>query len=102
MRLIDLGPERRELIELFCKTGFGRIRIHIAAGQPVMDPRPVVLKEHKFGAASSVGRPTSQADFELKQQVIEFLEQIVSINDGVLDLEVQHGLPFRMTFQLDQ
>lgn len=94
------GPHRR-LIKLMQVIGFGHIEgLHLKEGQPVFDPPPRVVRDHKFGARGN--GPASQAvrdNFLLKQQVCELLEQLEAIGDGVVErLEVQNGLPFRMSF----
>lgn len=94
------GPHRR-LIKLMQSIGFGYIEgLHVRGGEPAFDPLPRIVRDHKFGTRSNGPSPQAgREDFALKQQVRELLEQLESIGDGVVErLEIQHGLPFRMSF----
>jgi len=94
-------PEpRRKMIELMQRVNFGRIeRLAIRHGNPVLDPHPTVVREHKFGGGENGPRPElGAADFLLKQQVIELFALFGQLKNGVIDvLEIKHGLPFRVT-----
>ena len=90
---------RRTLIELMQRLNFGRIeRLTIRGGQPVLDPHPAIVREHKFGGENGPRPELSTHDFLLKQQVVELFAFFDERRDGLIDvLEVKHGLPFRMT-----
>ena len=55
-----------------------------------------MVQSVKFGAeAYDAAIPSS--DFQLKRQVMQFLERVRSIQAGeIRSLEVRHGLPFAM------
>lgn len=94
----DLSDCRRTFLELMQSVNFGRIEdLQISAGEPVLDPHPVVFREHKFGGENGPRPELGAADFLLKQQVVELFAFFDELQNGVIDvLELKHGLPFRM------
>jgi hypothetical protein len=94
----DLSPARRHLIELLQELNFGRIEgLRVCHGEPVFEPPPRVIREHKFGGESGPHPRLQADDFLLKEQVVDLCRQLDAIGDGVIAvLEVKHGLPFRM------
>lgn len=93
-----LSPARQGLLELMQDANFGRIEnLAVIGGEPVLAPRPVVVREHKFGGDNGPRPERDTADFVLKQRVVELFAFLDDLHDGVIDvLEVKHGLPFRM------
>jgi hypothetical protein len=93
-----LPPARTQLLELFQQINFGRIEgLSVAGGQPILDPAPVIVREHKFGGENGSRAELAIADFLLKQQVVELFAFFDEFQNGVIDtLEIKHGLPFRM------
>ena len=94
----DLSDCRCKIVELMQGVNYGRIEgLPIRAGEPVLDPPPVVFREHKFGGENGPRPELGSADFVLKQQVVELFTFFNEMQDGVIDvLEIKHGLPFRM------
>lgn len=95
---LQLTPERQLLVELMQTVNFGRIEgLLVRAGQPVLNPRPTVVREHKFGSDSGSRPEYGRPDFLLKRQVVEMFDQLDVLDDAIIDqIEVKHGLPFRM------
>lgn len=93
-----LSPARRRLLELFQQVNFGRLEsLTLRNCEPVIDPRPVVVREHKFGGENGPRSELATDDFLLKQQVVELFAFFDQVRDGVIEvLEIKHGLPFRM------
>lgn len=93
-----LSPRRATLLELMQSVNFGRIEnLLVNAGEPVVAPRPVVVREIKFAGENGPRPELAANDFLLKQQVVELFAFFDQLQDGVIDvLEVKHGLPFRM------
>lgn len=93
-----LSEPRKRLVELMQHINFGRVeRLVVANGQPVLDPPPTIIREVKFGAENGPRPELHVDDFMLKSQVVELLDALDDLCDGVIDvLEVKHGLPFRM------
>lgn len=94
-----LSPARRRLVELLQHVNFGRLEdLNVLEGDPVYDPPPRVVREIKFGGDNNPRAETAAADFALKSQVVELMQCLDRIGDGIIDvLEVKHGLPFRMS-----
>jgi hypothetical protein len=94
----SLAPQFQRLVELVRHVGFGRIEgLLVRDGVPVLDPPPVVVREYKFGSDDGSRIESNADDFLLKSQVVELVQHIARIGNGVIDcIEVKHGLPFRM------
>ncbi len=93
-----LTQSARHLVELMQQISFGSIEaLHIRRGEPAWAPPPRITRELKFGSPSGPRPETRLEDFALKAEVVELLERIEAMQDGVIDrIEVRHGLPFRM------
>lgn len=99
----SLPPARRQLLERLQQINFGRVEgLVVRNQQPVLDPPPTVIREVKFGAENGPRPELHVDDFTLKSQVVELLDALDDLCDGVIDvLEVKHGLPFRMLIRED-
>jgi hypothetical protein len=93
-----LSSCRAGLLELMQTINFGRIEnLPIREREPALDPRPVIVREHKFAGENGPRPEIGKADFLLKQQVVELFAFFDQLKDGVIEvLEVKHGLPFRV------
>lgn len=93
-------PQAR-LVDLMQRLNFGRIEdLHILNGEPLFDPPPRVIREHRFARENGPRPEVAKADFALKAEVVDLFAQLEAIGDGVITrIEVQRGLPFRMTFE---
>ena len=98
-----LTPSRQCLVILMQRVNFGRIEnLHICNGEPLFDPPPRVFREIKFGRENAARPEADTSDFMLKSEVLDLLAQLEAVGDGVIfRLEVQRGLPFRMTCEED-
>ena len=97
----SLSHARVRLIELMQRINFGRIfDLSVRRGQPVMDPPPRIVREIKFGGDNGPRPEVGKADFTLKTQVRDLFAQLEALGDGVIPcIEIQRGLPFRMTVE---
>jgi hypothetical protein len=93
---LALSPARRALVELMQRLNFGRIEdLRIRGGEPVFDPMPQVIREHKFSAENGPRPEAGRADCKLKSQVADLLALLDTLGDGtIVVLTVKHGLPF--------
>ena len=93
-----LSPARARLVELMQDVNFGRIeRLECVGGEPILYPRPDLVREHKFGGENGPRPELKADDFLLKQQVVELLAYFDEVRDCFIELlEIKHGLPFRM------
>lgn len=101
VRLSQIPPDRRRLIDLMQWLNFGQIqRLHVRAGEPSFEPLPRVVREIKF-AAENGPRPEAELDdFALKAQVVELFNHCEQLRDGVIEcLVVKHGVPFLMSVE---
>jgi hypothetical protein len=91
-----LSPSRRQLVELCQRLNFGRIEhIEVRGGEPVLDPQPRVVREHKFCSDNGPRPESRRADCALKDQVADLMRLLDAVGDGVIEtLTVKHGLPF--------
>ncbi len=83
------------------RVNYGRIEmLSIRCGEPVLDPPPRVVREIKFGGDNGPRPQVAKADFALKAQVRDLFAQLEVLGDGVIPcIEIQRGLPFRMTME---
>lgn len=93
-----LSEPRRRLVRLMQRLLFGRIEdLLVRRGEPVFDPPPTTIREHKFGGENGPHPKVRADNFLLKDQVVDLFRQLDALGDGVIAvLEVKHGLPFRM------
>ena len=90
-------PDQQRLLRLIRAIDFGFIEgLHVAAGQPAFDPEPRVVQGVKFGSEFRLGAARRSSNLTPEDQ--QLLAMLAAIGDGVVEcLEVQHGLPFRLT-----
>jgi len=96
-----LSAPRARLVEVMQRVNFGRIE-HLAVrdGEPMFDPSPRVVREIKFGGDNGPRPEAIKPDFALKSQVRDLFAQLEALGDGVIScIEIQRGLPFRMTVE---
>ena len=93
-----LSEPRRRLVRLMQRLLFGRIEnLLVQCSEPVLDPQPTTIREHKFGGENGPHPKIRADDFLLKDQVVDLFRQLDALGDGmIVVLEVKHGLPFRM------
>lgn len=94
----SLSQPQRQLVELLQHLNFGYVdHLPVRGGQPVLDPLPRRVREHKFCSENGAREESTLQEFSLKPQVRELLDAMTEIGDGVIErIEVKHGLPFRM------
>lgn len=97
----SLTPSQQKLLTEMQRINYGRIEgLVVRAGQPVLEPRPRIIREIKFGGENGPRAESAKADFALKAQVRDLLDQLEALGDGVVPcIEIQRGLPFRMTLE---
>jgi hypothetical protein len=92
----DLPEPRKRLLELLQSLNFGRIEgLLVRDGNPVLDPMPRVVREHKFAGENGARPELGARDFVLKAQVVDLFRLLDDLGDGTIAvLTVKHGLPF--------
>lgn len=91
-----LSLARRRLVEICQRLNFGRVEnLRVLSGEPVLDPAPRVIREHKFCSDNAPRPEAGRADCKLKSQVTDLMQLLDAIGDGTIAvLTVKHGLPF--------
>ena len=88
------SSSRIEFVEIIVIKFFEGVRV--VAGELALDPSPRMVQSVKFGW-EEVLVASASADFQLKRQVVQFVERVRLIEAGeIRTLEVRHGLPFAM------
>jgi hypothetical protein len=97
----ELRTSERTFVAAMQQLGYGRFEfLRIERGERVLDPWPTTVREIKFPAKTG-GKKTVVKEFLLKQQVIELVEYVRSVNIGEIQLiVVKNGLPFSMEIEL--
>lgn len=95
-----LSAPRQRLVELMQEINFGRIEgLQVLSGEPVLTPPPRRLRDVRLGAKEN--GPHSMrvvGDFTLRREVVEMFALFDRERSVAIEvLEIQHGLPFRMT-----
>ncbi len=103
MHKTELSGCQRALVEMMQRINFGRVEgLAVKDGNPVLNPPPRVVRQVRFCRQNGPRPETAKADFALKAEVHDLFAHMEAMGDGVIEcLEVQHGLPFRMTVEED-
>jgi len=98
MWLSELSPEWKRMVCSMHRMGFGSIRnLTIRNGQPVLSPRPQLVRVVKVGEPKPAALPQ---EFALKKEIVDLHAELSGLQNAViLSLEVRHGLPFRYTLE---
>lgn len=95
----SLSPEQQQLVELMQGVRYGRIEgLHVRNGNPVLTPRPRIVRVVRFGKQNDAHAGLACDDFALRDKVvelIEFFEREGSVY--VEELSINDGLPVQMT-----
>jgi hypothetical protein len=91
----SLTAAQAQLVELFQALNFGRVEaLRVSRGQPTFDPPPRVIQKLKFGGENGPRAEIEYGDFRLKHGIVELLELIGGIEEGVVrSIEIRFGLP---------
>jgi len=97
----SLTLSQQKLLTEMQRINYGRIeKLVVRCGQPVLTPPPRIIREIKFGGENGPRTEVGKPDFTLKAQVRDMFAQLEALGDGVIPrLEIQRGLPFRMTVE---
>lgn len=94
MKTLTPAQRMQAIIEAL---GFGIIRgLLIREGQPCFDPAPRIVQSIKVG--SQPGRVPNSGD-TIKKAFGDLIDQVSKLHDCSVDIEVQHGRPFRLILE---
>lgn len=100
-RKSSLTFSQQKLLAEMQRINFGRIEgLTIRCGEPVFSPQPRIIREIKLGSENGPRPEVDKLDFALKIQVRDLFTQMEALGDGIIPcIEIQRGLPFRMTVE---
>jgi hypothetical protein len=99
----SLAPGQCQLVEIISVLGFGVIeRLSIRDGLPCFDPDPRIIQAIKLGPEPEPKPNHNNADLTLKKEFESLFEQLSRLRDGIVDIEVRHGAPFRLVLERRQ
>jgi hypothetical protein len=87
-------------VEIIGALGFGVIeRLCIRGGLPCFEPEPRIVQTIKLDSASERQPDGAPTDLTLKKEFDTLFDQLSRLQDGVVDIEVRHSLPFRLVLE---
>jgi hypothetical protein len=94
-----LSPARQRLVEVMQETPYGRIGpFEVQGGEPVFSPLTTIEEEIVLEKADAPSSARQKTDFILKKEVVALLQYFDrKQNFSIKKLEIQNGLPRRMT-----
>lgn len=92
----SLDPAQLKLVETVEKLCWGRIeQMPVHKGMPCLEQAAQTVREIKLGSeAEPFAR--SQADLTLKYEFERLLNELSQLGDGLVDVEIRHGVPFKL------
>jgi hypothetical protein len=96
----SLDPGRRWTVEIIEALGFGVIEgLTIRDGLPCYDPEPRIVQAIKLASGPERQPDRSGTELTLKKEFENLFDQLRRLRDGIVDIEVQHNLPFKLVLQ---
>jgi hypothetical protein len=96
----SLNPAQLQSVEIIEALGFGCIEhLWIRDGLPCYEPRPRIVQTVKLDSEPARKPDDGHADMTLKKEFESLFDQLRQLPDGVVDIEVRHGLPFRLVLE---
>lgn len=91
----SFSPSLRYVCERAWRLGYGIFRgLHVRAGDPLLDPPPIVVRMFRCDAASTTNHEAVVPDFVMKREHLAFQQELAAIGDGVIDvIKVHDRLP---------
>ena len=97
----ELTQARQRLVVLMQEMDFGRVHLHVRGGEPQFDPKPRVVRKVKIGAPRPPRPEVKLTGFVLKKEVVELFRDLEELDNGMVKIEVRHGLPFSMEIETE-
>lgn len=93
----SLDPPKLKLVKAIEELGFGRIeQIPIRDSRPYYEQATQTVQEIKLGSETKPHVERTNADLTFKAEFERLFIQFDRLRDGLVDIEVRHGLPFRL------
>jgi hypothetical protein len=94
-----LGETQSRSAEIIEALGFGVVQgLAIRNGQPCFDPPPRIVQSIKLGSHPQSLRHSGDNE-TLKKAFADLFHHLSALKDCTVDIEVQHGLPFRLILE---
>ena len=99
----NLSKPKAQLVELMQRLNYGYLEgLTVRNGEPIFDPPPRVVRQVRFCRENRPRQEIGKSDFILKAEVRDLFAHMEAMGDGVIEcLEIQRGLPFKMTIEED-
>jgi len=95
-----LTPGRRRLLQIVQRVDFGRIeRLSICDGSPVFEGAFRIVEEIKLSLDSDRQADCDNCDATPKKEFYNLFAHLERLRDGIVDIEIRHGLPFRLVLE---
>lgn len=96
----DLSSDQRRMVDIVETLGFGVIeRLFIHDGSPCFQPEPRVLQTIKLHLEPGRLAQSTVANRSLKREFEQLFDQLNSLGDAVVEIEIRHGLPFKLVVE---
>jgi hypothetical protein len=93
----SLNPSQRQTVDIIEALGFGAIvGLSIRDGLPCYDPEPRIVQTIKLASGPGRQPDRSCADLTLQKEFEQLFDQLTQLGSAVVDIEVQHSLPFKI------
>ena len=97
MNKSSLELNQRRIVEIIEALGFGVIeRLLIRGGLPCYEPEPRIVQSIKLDSEPERQTELGDPDLTLRKEFEGLFDQLARFRDGVVDIEVKHGAPFRL------
>jgi hypothetical protein len=95
-----LNPVQRQIVDIIQSLGFGSIEhLCIRGGLPCYEPEPHIIQTIKLNEETERQIDRRCADLTLKKEFESLFDHLYRLPDGIVDIEVRHGLPFRLVLE---
>jgi hypothetical protein len=95
----SLNPGQRRTVEIIEALGFGIIeRLSVRDGLPYFEPDARIIQAIKLGPEPEHKPDRTDAD-TLKKEFGSLFEQLSRLRDGIVNIEVRHGAPFKLVLE---
>lgn len=97
----SLSLAQKHLLELMQEINFGHIEgLVIHNGEPSFKASSRIVREIRFGGENAPRPELKTGDFVLKAHVVDFFTHLKRLKNGTIEnLEIKHGVPFRMNLE---
>ena len=96
----SLTPGQRQTLEIIEEVGFGLIEgLSIRNGQPCYDHPPRIIQAIKLATRPERRPDCHDVDLTIKKEFQNLFIQLGRLDNGVVDIEVNHSAPFRLVLE---